>query len=99
MDTAGAADGGALGVADARFVVGPEGCCVVTGCCCCCDAAAAEGTAGGTYVGEPVDTDEAAGGAIPDSTSASVVSNVTPSVDTSVMPKMAQPMQQRLDPA
>jgi hypothetical protein len=96
VDTA-VADDGALAVADTGVAAGPEGCSDAPGGCC--DAVVAVGTAGGTYVGAPAETDVAAVGAIPDSMSVSVVSNVTPSVDTSVMPKMAQPMQQRMVPA
>lgn len=96
VDTAGAADGGALAGAETGVTAGAEGCGDATGGDC--DAAVAEGTAGGTYVAAPAGN-EPGGIEIPDSMSVSVVSYVTPSVDTSVMPKMAQPMQQRMVPA
>lgn len=55
-----------------------------------------DGVTGGLYC--PVDT-EVLDVVVPDSKSISVESKATPSVDTSVMPKMAQPMQQRMVPA
>ena len=55
-----------------------------------------DGVTGGLYC--PVDT-EFLDGVVADSRSVSVVSNATPSVDTSVIPKMAHPIQQRMVPA
>jgi hypothetical protein len=74
----------------------PEGCNETTGGAC--DTAVDNGTAGGTYVGETAGPEPFAA-VIPDSTSMSDVSKAIPSVGTSVMPKMAQPIQQRMVPA